>query len=785
MSRPLPFTVEPWSISLEGLHAEALAQSESIFALSNGHLGWRGTLDEGEPHGQPGSYLNGVYESHRMPYAESGYGYPRSGDTIVDIPDGTIIRLLVDDEPLDLRTGELLHHQHTLDFRSGTLRRESEWRSPTGVTIRLASTRLVSLTQRSVGAIRYEVEALERATSVSIQSEIVADDPRGGGHSDPQVSDTLERPFEAIAAHHVGSRATLLHRTRESRVALAVAMDHRLGGSAHPVTSTEVSPYLARTTITADLDPGERLSIDKFIGHEWSKTLSTGALRDRAEAALAEGLRAGFDGLVESQRDYLGAFWARADVVIDGDASLQQAVRLALFHVVQASARAEGRPIPGKGLTGSGYGGNSFWDSESFVLPVLDYLLPDAAGETLRWRHATLPLARERAAQLHLDGAAFPWRTIEGDESSGYWPAGTVAFHINADIAAAVLNHIRVTGDLRFEREVGLDLLVETARLWSSLGHFDDRGDFHIDGVTGPDEYSAIADDNVYTNVMAQQNLRAAADLAERHPDGARMMGVSEHERALWRRAASAMTVLYDEQRGVHPQAAGFTAHERWDFDATPPDRYPLQNHHPYFDLYRKQVVKQADLVLALYFRHDAFTLEQKTRDFAYYEELTVRDSSLSAGVQAVIAAEVGHLELAACYLTEAARMDIDDLHDDTADGLHIASLAGVWTAVTAGFGGLRHDDGGLHFAPRLPPSLTGISFGLAVTGRELRLSIRENETEYALSAGAPLTVTHFAEPVQLEVGQRVSLPTPPLPSPGPQPTQPRGRSPRAMFEDD
>ena len=232
----------------------------------------------------------------------------------------------------------------------------------------------------------------------------------------------------------------------------------------------------------------------------------------------------------------------------------QQAVRFSLFHVLQAGARAEGRAIPAKGLTGPGYDGHAFWDTETFVLPVLTYTAPEAVADALRWRHSTLPLATERARQLGLDGAAFPWRTITGAECSGYWPAGTAAFHIGADIAAAVVRYVEATGDEAFERDVGLELLVETARLWRSLGHHDAQGRFRIDGVTGPDEYSAVADNNVYTNLMAQHNLRAAADAAERHPDRAGLLGVDDEEMAAWRDAAKAMFIPYDDvARGPSP----------------------------------------------------------------------------------------------------------------------------------------------------------------------------------------------------------------------------------------
>ncbi len=355
--------------------------------------------------------------------------------------------------------------------------------------------------------------------------------------------------------------------------------------------------------------------------------------------------------------------------------------------------------------------------TETFVLPVLTYTAPAAAAHALRWRHTTLPAACERAVQLGLSGAAFPWRTITGAECSSYWPAGTAAFHVGADIADAVVRYVAATGDESFERTIGLELLAHTARLWRALGHHDAQGRFHIDGVTGPDEYSAVADNNVYTNLMAAHNLRAAADTARRHPDQARRLGIDDEEMASWREAAEMMLIPWDDVLGVHPQSEGFTGQQVWDFAATTSEQYPLLLHFPYFDLYRKQVVKQADLVLAMQLRGESFTEDQKAANFDYYERLTVRDSSLSACTQSVMAAEVGHLQLAYDYLAEAALMDLDDLERNTRDGLHVASLAGTWIALVSGLAGMRERDGALSFAPCLPQGLTRLAFRGAACG--------------------------------------------------------------------
>jgi alpha,alpha-trehalose phosphorylase len=453
-------------------------------------------------------------------------------------------------------------------------------------------------------------------------------------------------------------------------------------------------------------------------------------------------------------------------------------MRFGLFHTLQAGARAEQRAIAAKGLTGPGYDGHTFWDAERFILTVLTYSAPSAAADALRWRHSTLDLARERAKQLGLAGAAFPWRTIRGQECSAYWPAGTAAFHVNGDIADAVIRYQAATGDEAFEREAGLELLVETARLWRSLGHHDSEGRFRIDGVTGPDEYSAIADNNIYTNLLAQRNMQAAAEAVGRDPRGAAALGVDPEETAAWRDAARAVVIPWDDALGVHSQSEGFTRHQVWDFENTRPDQYPLLMHFPYFDLYRKQVVKQADLVLAMQLFGDAFSADEKARNFAYYEALTVRDSSLSAATQAVVAAEVGQLELAYDYFCEAALIDLDDLAQNTIDGLHIASLAGALIAAVAGFGGLRDYGGKLSFAPRLPLRLERLAFRLLVRGRRLSIDATKTHATYTLLAGEPLQVAHHGETITISTGSPVTEAIPPLVGVGPTPSQPKGRAP-------
>ena len=720
------YPVEPWTVRETELHLDKLAQSESVFALSNGHIGLRGNLDEGEPYGLPGTYLAGLFETRPLPYAEAGYGYPEDGQSVVNVTNGKLLRLLVEDEPFDIRYGVVDSHERVLDLRAGVLRRSVVWTSPTGRQVRISSTRLVSFTQRAVALIEYEVEAVDGEFPVVLQSELVANETIPVASRDPRAAAALAEPLVSEDYDGTGTRAVLVHRTRQSGLRMAAAIDHLIDGPDGTATHLGVYADVARMEIVANLAPGKPLRVIKAIAYGWSGTRSGPALRDQVAAALAAAQHTGFEGLLADQRAYLDEYWDRADVEIEGDAELQQAVRFALWHTLQAGARGEQRAIAAKGLTGPGYDGHTFWDTEMFVLPVLTYTAPHAAADALRWRYETLGLARERARDLGLKGAAFPWRTIQGQECSGYWPAGTAAFHINADIARGGRLAIGgATDDEEFERTTGAELLVETARLWRSLGHHDAAGKFRIDGVTGPDEYSGG---------RRQQHLHEPDGTAEpqrgggdrRAQSAARVRArIDAEEAAGWRDAAARMTIPYNELLEVHEQAKGFTSHETMGLrgsGARAP--YPLLLHYPYFDLYRKQVVKQADLVLALYVRarvHDS-------------EKRRATSSTTSGSAYAIVTVCLlsvdrrgrGRPHGPCLRLFRGSGVDgPEDLEHNTRDGVHIASLAGIGSVAVAGFGGMRDHFGKLTFptaparrvdAPTVPVDVSGT--GAAGRGR-------------------------------------------------------------------
>ena len=777
MSAP-ELDVDPWLVRESRVDPATLDVAESVFALSNGYVGVRGTLDEVEPHGSRGTYLSGVFETHPLSYPEGGYGHPEEGQALIPVADGTPLRLLVDGVPLDVREARPQLHERTLDLRAGTLERRVRWTADSGTTVELTSCRLVSLVERAVCAVRFEVRAVDGPAHVVVRSELVDGEltPTGVDNDDPRVGEVLRDAFEPLLRDTTGRGGAIASRTRRSGITVAAAVGHVVEGGR---VDGGTDQRQVVTTVTADLGPGECLTVVKTVAHTWSLDAAADSLVGQAEAAVDSALDLGWDGLLAAQRTALDELWATADVEVDGDPELQQALRYAVFQLTCSAACTSGASVGAKGLTGIGYSGHTFWDVEGFVLPALTLLRPGSAERLLRWRSSTLDLARERARVLGLEGASFPWRTVDGHETSAYWPASTAAMHLNADVSRAFWLYQNVTGrDL--DRFGGLAVLVETARLWMSLGHEDAAGGWHLFGMTGPDEYTGVVDDNVFTNLMARRNLRWAADECRRLETRATELGVDHAETAAWRAAAAAVHVPWDEGLRVHPSNANFTSYREWRFEDDQPDS-AVQEHEHYATFYRRQVLKQADLVQALWWCREEFTAEEVARDLEYYEARTVRDSSLSAAVQAVVCAQAQHPDLALRYLREAALVDLRNVQGDTAKGLHVAAVAGAWLAFAAGLGGLREDAEELELAPLLPSSLSRTAYSVTWRGRLLRVeTTREGTTVTLLRGEEPVTVVVDGARLEVAAGAPVSAP---LRAPSPllgEPRQPAGREPRA-----
>jgi alpha,alpha-trehalose phosphorylase len=766
------FPADEWNVSEKGFHPELLAQLETMLALGNGYFGMRGCPEEGGPNAENATLINGFYETHPIVYVEEAYGFARTGQTILGVTDSKIIKLFVDDEPFWLPNANLLSYDRRLNMKSGTLDREILWETPAGKQVSITSRRLVSFANRHVAAISYRVMLLNAAAPVMIASEMKANEPSAIiDANDPRQTRVFAgRVLQARTSYAKDRRIVLCHATDKSRLTLACATDHSLETSCPHSHKTAHTEDFGQVAFTIDGRPDSPIHLTKYMVYHTSPTAPPEELCGRAEWTMDRVMNRGFEQLLASQEQYLGDFWRRSDVRVRdiredrtkrSTVEIQQAIRFNLFHILQASARAEDAGLPAKGLTGQAYEGHYFWDTEIYVLPFLVYTSPQIAKNLLRFRYSMLPQARARARELGHRGAMFPWRTISGEEASAYYAAGTAQYHINADIMYALRKYVQATGDEAFLRDCGAEMLVETARLWLDLGFYSEvkGGKFCINSVTGPDEYNTVVNNNAYTNLMARENLRYAAQtvmaLRATNPDAYNAL---VHKTALdpsevegWMQAAESMYVPYDEKLEIIPQDDSFLDREPWDFRNTPREHYPLLLFYHPLNIYRKQVIKQADVVLAMFLLGDAFSVEAKKRNFEFYDPLTTGDSSLSSCVEAIIAAQVGDTEKAIQYGIAALLMDLADVGGNVKDGCHIASMGGTWMMLTCGLGGMRDDDGKLSFWPRRAPEDNAmLRFPLTYHGQILEVEIGKEKAEYTLREGESLVIRHETEEIWL-----------------------------------
>ena len=750
------YPIEPWAITQEGFDPATLRETESAFALANGFIGLRGNLEEGTASGAEtiqGSFLNGVFDSEPIVYGESAYGYAKNHETICNVMDAKSLTLIADGEALDLGKSRVSGHRRVLDMRRGILTRSFLWDTPRG-QLEVSQERLVSLTRQNLAAARLRVQCVSGACALTLRSGISPAVIAEGDPNDPRNAAGKDRRLLVGEREAEGMLLAMEQRTKNSGYAIACAVEHR---GALPC-SAEVLDGSVAWTARAELKAGETLALEKSIAYTASRAPEKDVLAE-AKALCLEA--PDFEELLAEQKAYLDRFWENAGLEIRGDDALLQGLRFNLFHLMQSAGRDGERNIAAKGLTGEGYEGHTFWDTEAYILPVFVHTEPELARKLLEYRYALLPKARERARVLGHDvGALFPWRTIDGEECSAYFPAGTAQYHIDGDIAHAVREYWYVTEDLDFMARCGAEILVETARLYRDLGFFSEAkgGRFVLNCVTGPDEYNVMVNNNVYTNRVAEENFRSAAAamalLLEKCPADyerlCRDIGYRPNEAEAWLDAAERM--YYPAPRGgIYPQDDGFLDRKPWPLDSIPPEKHPLLMHYHGLTIYRHQVCKQADLILAMTQYGEHYTLDEKAQNFAFYDSVTTHDSSLSMAVFAILADEIGRVDLGYDYFMASARLDLDNMHHNTKDGLHMANMAGTWNGVVKGFGGMRYREGTLSFKPVCPPQWEGYSFCVGFRGREIRVSVDHEGARYELLRGEPLSILADGEKLLLQ----------------------------------
>jgi len=752
-----------WQFRQSAFNPQRAACDETLFALANGALGVRGGFEE---HTSPtdGTFLAAAFVQSEIHYHERLAGFARRTDTRVPVVEGKRIRIMLGDESVNLDTCEWLEFERHLDLHSGQLHRRLRLCTPAGHTIEINARRVVPLNEAALLAIDFRVRSIDYTGPITLISSLETARQAAAQSDDPRIG-VGAKALALSGSGTAGGIAWLAQSELQRGFDLVCGQHHAsVTLKAEPAYVTETS---ASQHFSAHLAPGDEVHLEKFVAyvHGGDGIQHLPALSQQLHTAA----ETGFDGFARTQSETLAAFWQQAELSITGQAETEQALRFNLFHLMQSAARNGIDGTAAKGLTGEGYEGHCFWDTEIFVLPVMVFTAPEVARAMLHYRYRTLDAARAHAREMnHPTGALYPWRTIDGGECSAHYPSGSAAYHINADIAFGIGLYLDASDDVQFLLDAGAEILFETARIWPQLGHFNPRkgGAFCIYEVTGPDEYTTLANNNFYTNRMVQQHLLRAVKvwqtLENNHPGALQVLTdklqLTRSEVEHWQVIAEHMYLPYDQDFSIYAQDDGFLDKPRWPYPAH--SRPLLLDYHP-LTLNRYQICKQGDVVMALVLAGTDIDARQKRRCFDYYEAITSHDSTLSASTFGILASETGHADKALQYFTDNLRVDLDNLHHNTDHGVHMAALAGSWLGLTWGFAGLRIINGQLAFAPTLPDTWPGYSFNLRWQGRIIQIAVNAAGVRYYLQQGGPLDILHNGQPLVLPANAAQPLATP------------------------
>ena len=762
------YPIDPWNVTETLFLIENNYRNETIFALSNGYIGTRGTFEEGYDFpadtGLEGNFINGFYESEPIRYGEWNFGFPEHSQTLLNLPNIKTTKIYLDGELFDMREGAVSNYRRTLNMREGILTRCLEWTSPGGKSARIETVRFVSLATRHLMAQRVSVTPLNFGGEVTVLSILDAKVENHTRVTNPLID---YGPFGSrlIPQEFSASEGVLYYSGCTTNSGLSVAC-----GSLHTVINAEPGEIYEKSELKCSVAYTSRDAIvmDKYIVYASGWEAPGNELGGFVRKIQSDAAEMGFDELARRQREEMRRFWESSDIEIEGDDATQQGLRFNLYHIRQAAGRGGHTGMGAKGLTGEGYEGHYFWDTEIYMLPVFTHTCPDVAKDLLNYRYNTLDAARQRARELgHPAGAMYPWRTINGSECSTYVPLGTAQYHINADIAYAFSQYVEVTGDLDFLKAKAAEVLCETARVWADVGCFSEarNGKYCICCVTGPDEYTAFVDNNFYTNLMARENLRDAVRAVrwlEANERGAydklaEKIGLIPGEPELWQKIVDNMYLPYDETKAVYLPDDGFLLRKPWDDSKIPPEKRHLlyENYHPLF-IWRQRMAKQADSILGMFLHSDHFDREDLTRNYDFYQGFTLHHSSLSTCVFGILASGIGRAEEAYRYFSESARMDLDDHHNNVYAGIHAANMAGSWQAVVYGFGGMRTNAGQLELAPSLPALWDGYRFHIIYCGARLEVSVSGGSCMVKHLEGEPQELALYGELYRMEEGKTV-----------------------------
>ncbi len=767
----LATALDTWTIRETGWDPARANYHETVFTVGNGRLGTRGSLEERHTGALPGTFLAGVYDA-----------YDAFVIDLVNAPDWLYTEIYRGPLRLDPESCEVLAHERVLDLRTGTLTRTTEFLDTAGGRTRVRTQRFASMANRDRCALRVEVTPLDADATITVETGV--DAHRRNLERLPAYADGVrfgyERKWEkwARSTHlrETGRGVTedgtshVTTRTIDSGIDIGYAL--RVLPTPEPAATRRVLRHeYVGEVLTFDVAAGATIGVDKLVAIATSRDLGAeGSVADRAVATVAD---AAYDTEAAANAAAWETLWDASDCEVVGDDRVTQALRFGIYHLlITANPDDPTVNIGAKSLSGEGYRGHVFWDTEIMMLPFYLFTQPRTARALLGYRHHTLPGAREVSAENGTLGARFPWESADTgrEECPTHTPDGLNRFytrdeelHVTADVAYAIVRYVEVTGDVDYLFGEGAEVLFDTARFWRSRCA-EDGDALVLNTVMGPDEFHSHIDNNAFTNRMASWHLEHAAAvyarMAAERPDAlaelSARLGLDAAEAAKWAEAADRIPAPRDPDVGVIEQFDGYFQRKdvpitHWDENNMP--SYPEGYHH--FNCEDTQLLKQPDSVMLVFMLPDEYSMATRRANFEYYEARTLHKSSLSPSIHAIVGLQVGDPSMAEQYFARSAFVDLDDNQGNTEEGMHIASAGGTWQVAVNGFGGMLATGEGLRFAPALPESWERLRFTVQWRGRAVRVDLGHDESRFELvGAGGPERITAYGREIDLVPGE-------------------------------
>lgn len=733
------FRLDPWNIIEEGFNPKKNLVSESIFSLGNEYMGIRGYFDEGYS-GKTllGSYFNGVYETAREMTKNSYKGIVKRTHFLINSVNWLHTKINLDGEILDFQTSRIENFSRILNMKTGTLKREFIWITPSDKRIRLSFLRFLDMEISCRGYQKIEMEALNFSGSIEIETGL---------------------DFNII--HQTREECRWSEIKKESRekgsaiIAVTESTNQRIfSGYQYKTTGTTISKKLERERFTGhniilELKKGKTSVFEKLVCNivEKDSNVALKTLWEHGQKEMDSQGDTGFQKAVLRQEKYWERIWEKLDIIINGDEKNQQGIRFCIFQLQQTyHGQNPTNNIGAKGLTGEAYNGHAFWDTETYCLPFYLFSNLPAAKNLLEYRYSTLPNALSRAGELDCRGACYPVATLNGDEACDLWQHASLQFQPSTGVAYGIMHYAHISGDDEFLWGHGAEMLVQISRFLVSRGDWSQtKKQFGYYGVMGPDEFHMMVNNNGYTNFMAKKTFeytmkiirKMQSDVPEKYKDLIQKTGLKEDELDEFRLCGENMILLHDPDTGLFEQHEGFFNLPHIDVDDIPQTDFPLYHNWSYDRIYRTDMIKQPDVLMFMFLYSQDFSLESKRVNYDFYEPRTIHESSLSPSIHSVFASELNRHQTAFDFFGFATRMDLDNYNRNTGEGLHITSINAAWINIVYGFGGMRSDSDHLLFNPSIPAPWESYSFKIQYKNEILSFHVNHKElTVKTLNSG-------------------------------------------------